>query len=386
MLYKCGIKIPQLVNLLASKFYRLLNFTTMNEFIYKHVINNFGGDRRFLFSLMISLAHSIPVLIHQLFLLYIGQMGYFHDYVTQPGKAPAPALLNQCIRHSLANHCIVMPIFLWIAFPFVADGFVAFSESELPTLTSALLQLTWCVVVEDFLFYWSHRILHHPLLYKRFHKKVKRHEAILCILVLLHNSLYNSRYLFLYAYSAIIILIWPPTTVTKHHEFKILTGTSMASEYTHPVESLLGNIVPVLAGPLLLPAMDCSPVHVITLSWWIVLRMWKTCDAHSGYNFKWSPFGLFFPLNPAERHDYHHEAAMGSFGSFFLIWDVLCGTDADYLAYKKKKASLGAEGRSHQAASATLDKVRSGQTAAKQETGRQQSPRRSTRRKKAYGC
>lgn len=157
------------------------------------------------------------------------------------------------------------------------------------SITTIILQLIFFIFVEDFLFYWSHRALHTSFLYQRFHK--------------------------------------------QHHEFKVLTGYCFASEFTDPVESILGNVLPVLLGPLI-----CKPSpHLYTICLWIIIRMFKTCDAHSGYKFIYSPFNIpFFPFNSSDRHDFHHETACGSFGSFFCIWDTICGTDIEYITRQKK--------------------------------------------------
>lgn len=243
------------------------------------------GDR-LMVTLLIAVAHTAPVLGFQLFLMIIGHMKYFQQYLTQPHSKVDPELAYACWKHSAISHLIMMPLLIFLVYPPLKDMFVVPSEN-IPDLLTMSGHVFFFVVVEDFFFYWGHRILHHPFLYKRIHK--------------------------------------------KHHMFKTLTGYCIASEFTHPVETVLANVVPVLAGPMMV-----GP-HLITYFVWVVLRMLKTCDAHCGYAFPWSPFGLFFPFNPAERHDFHHEKNLGSFGSFFLIWDTICGTDADFLAWKKKE-------------------------------------------------
>jgi sterol desaturase/sphingolipid hydroxylase (fatty acid hydroxylase superfamily) len=222
----------------------------------------------------------------QAFLMLIGKYGIFQDYVIQPNKKAEADLGIKCWINSGINHFVLMPLVGYLMYPLLFP-YIMIPTEMFPSGMTVFYQLLGCVFIEDFLFYWSHRALHTPFLYKRFHK--------------------------------------------KHHEFKVLTGYSIASEYTHPVESLLGNILPLMLGPILLS------VHLSTMTLWVVLRMLKTCDAHSGYKFAWSPFGIVPPLNPAVRHDFHHEKGLGSYGSFFLIWDTLCGTDADYLAYANKK-------------------------------------------------
>lgn len=240
---------------------------------------------RIWFTLMLAGSHTVPVMLFEFFLLIIGYFHIFDECLIQ--KRPTdPVLGRKCWINAILNHFVVMPLVLGlVAYPCFIY-FTDVSSLELPPTRTVITHIFVCILIEDFLFYWSHRILHHPSLYKYFHK--------------------------------------------KHHEFKVLSGYAIASEYTHPVESLVGNIIPVMMGPLV------TRSHFFTSCTWLVIRMLKTCDAHSGYAFQWSPFGLFYPLNPAERHDFHHETGLGSYGSFFLLWDQWTGTDEQFLQSRKK--------------------------------------------------
>ncbi|KAJ7316521.1 hypothetical protein JRQ81_002683, partial [Phrynocephalus forsythii] len=42
---------------------------------------------------------------------------------------------------------------------------------QLPTFHWFILELAICTLIEEILFYYSHRLVHHPLLYKHIHKK-----------------------------------------------------------------------------------------------------------------------------------------------------------------------------------------------------------------------
>lgn len=233
------------------------------------------------FTLMMAAAHSGPVMIHEAFLLLIGHFHIFDVCIIQPNKQVDAQLSWKCWKQSAINHFFAMPALLaTVAFPFF-EMYTDCTSTAIPETKTVLLHLLVCIFVEDFLFYWSHRFLHHPAIYKYVHK--------------------------------------------QHHEFKVLTGYSIASEYTHPVESIVGNVLPVMAGPYI------TQCHFYTTCLWVIIRMFKTCDAHSGYAFKWSPFGLCYPLNAAERHDFHHETGLGSFGSFFSLWDQWTGTDSAFL-------------------------------------------------------
>ena len=62
---------------------------------------------------------------------------------------------------------------------------------------------------------------------------------------------------------------------------------------------------------------------------WIVIRVWETYEAHSGYGF----------TSIASRHAFHHlHATKGCLGSFFGVWDRLMGTDAAWREWVKDQA------------------------------------------------
>ena len=151
----------------------------------------------------------------------------------------------------------------------------------LPSLLEVITHVAASLFIDETLFYWGHRALHHPLLYSRFHK--------------------------------------------LHHRFYVPVGFS--AEYFHPVDNLISNVIPLIAGPLLLGS------HMITFWILTIVRVAEALDSHCGYDFWWSPF-RYFPFRPsAEVHDFHHSANSGNYGGMMLIWDWLCGTDA---AYKTK--------------------------------------------------
>lgn len=75
-----------------------------------------------------------------------------------------------------------------------------------------------------------------------------------------------------------------------HHEWTAPVG--IACIYCHPLEHMVVNLLPVVAGPLL------AGSHV-TVAWvWLAMAITTTTITHSGYHF---PF-----LLSSERHDYHH--------------------------------------------------------------------------------
>ena len=157
----------------------------------------------------------------------------------------------------------------------------------LPSLLEVVTHVAASLFIYETLFYWGHRAMHHPLLYSRFHK--------------------------------------------LHHRFYVPVGFS--AEYFHPVDNLISNVIPLIAGPLLLGS------HMITFWVYTIVRVAEALDSHCGYDFWWSPF-RYFPFRPsAEVHDFHHSANSGNYGGMMLIWDWLCGTDAAYKRFLAKKRS-----------------------------------------------
>jgi len=110
----------------------------------------------------------------------------------------------------------------------------------------------------------------------------------------------------------------------KHHEFNM--SISVASEYAHPVEFLIGNLFPLGAGPFVLGQAN---VHFVTWFLWLSFRSIHTAEGHSGYEIPFSPF-RFLPFGvSAKFHDDHHLKNLGNFGSMLVVWDSLCGTNQE---------------------------------------------------------
>jgi sterol desaturase/sphingolipid hydroxylase (fatty acid hydroxylase superfamily) len=114
-----------------------------------------------------------------------------------------------------------------------------------------------------------------------------------------------------------------------HHSF--YHTIAVASENAHPVEFFLADLIPVMLGPMILRA------HILVTWMWLWVRISETISAHSGYEFPWSPARLTpFALSDA-AHDYHHSHNKGSYGSQFVFWDTVCGTDKDFDAFCAKE-------------------------------------------------
>jgi sterol desaturase/sphingolipid hydroxylase (fatty acid hydroxylase superfamily) len=213
----------------------------------------------------------------------------FPQWKINSNKYPDRKLVIEALKSLVVNH-LLMQIPSAFAFWTIFQWRGMYFSDQLPQWHVVLLHIFLFTIVEDTLFYWSHRLLHHPLIYKHIHK--------------------------------------------QHHKFKATIG--IASEYAHPVEAILSNVIPSLAGPFLV-----GQVHVVTFWLWLVIRVVETVDAHSGYDFPLNPFNCLPFQGGPERHDYHHMYNVGSFGSFFTFWDWVMGSDQSFKNHKLNQKKIG---------------------------------------------
>lgn len=158
-------------------------------------------------------------------------------------------------------------------------------DGPAPTFITNCWQVLVAYAGYDAMFYWSHRLLHHPRFYRHCHK--------------------------------------------THHEYH--TPVSTAAPHQHIIEGLVQLFnwyVPIgFAGWL---NRNGGGLHESTLFYYNCFRWLETVDAHCGYELPFSPFHLLPICQGARGHDYHHRAFDGCYGAMKL-WDRLCGTDRSFL-------------------------------------------------------
>ena len=134
----------------------------------------------------------------------------------------------------------------WLAFR--AGNLMRFNmSSELPSISTVMLQLFSCCLWQEVMVYYTHRSFHHRWFYQPFHK--------------------------------------------IHHEFT--APISVTSMNSHPVENIVSNLFP--AGGAF-PLLGC---HIMTAYLWTTIAMISTINDHSGLH-------LAF-LHSSELHDFHHK-------------------------------------------------------------------------------
>ncbi|KAG8184709.1 hypothetical protein JTE90_013096 [Oedothorax gibbosus] len=175
-----------------------------------------------------------------------------------------------------------------VAIPFIIFSFILRSNigyepsHRLPKFHTFVFDMVVQILTEEVFFYYSHRLLHHPLLYRRFHK--------------------------------------------RHHEWK--SPVAVSAIYCHPVEHIASNVLPTVMGSVV------AGSHVISLWVWLTFTTTYGVIVHSGYH---------LPLTPTpEFHHYHHNKFNENFGVAGIL-DWFHGTDKEFRksqAFQRNKVLL----------------------------------------------
>lgn len=250
-------------------------------------------------------------------LFFIHQKGLLRRWKIQIAKYPRSELIVETLRKNLLDDLVLQFFTNLIAHKFLCwgsrwqakedttndsgvqpDGLTEEAANANEKKWGPLLRFTgpaprwwthvWQVAVGylgfDFMFYWSHRLMHHKRLYKHCHK--------------------------------------------IHHQYHSSVGVACAHE--HPIESfvqLLAWWLPIAFAGFL--NRRNGGLHISTLFYHHCFRWIETVDAHSGHEFPFSPFHAIPIFGGARRHDYHHRAFDGNYGST-IFWDWMCGTSKDF--------------------------------------------------------
>jgi plant 4alpha-monomethylsterol monooxygenase len=174
----------------------------------------------------------------------------------------------------------ILALIIW---PFIR--ITGIHSGEFPSFLQVAVQIIIFLFVDDFIFYWAHRMMHTKWVYKKVH--------------------------------------------ALHHKAK--DTVALTSVYFHPAEFLLVT-ASTLAGPVLIGA------HIYTVYIWIITRQIMAAEGHCGYQI---PF--FLSIVPGYDggvfHEWHHRANNGNYGLFFSFWDRLSGTiSPDYQSIIAQKS------------------------------------------------
>ncbi|KAH7153641.1 fatty acid hydroxylase superfamily-domain-containing protein [Dactylonectria macrodidyma] len=192
-------------------------------------------------------------------------------------KQPTAAVVGHAVAVSLRNQLLIVAAQIAIG---ILAGLHDIPPrfqitATLPTATSFINDILICIISREILFYYSHRLFHVPYFYRRIHK--------------------------------------------VHHKFK--APVSFASQYAHPIEHIVANVMPIALPPAILGT------HIVTMWAFLAFELIETATVHSGYDFF---------QGAARRHDRHHERFDVNFGG--MPWlDYIHGTGEGNGEYALKR-------------------------------------------------
>lgn len=159
---------------------------------------------------------------------------------------------------------------------------------KFPSGTELIVYFFLFTIISDAAFYWIHRFLHLPMIYKHIHK-------------------------------------W-------HHEYTV--PEVIATLNTHPLEFVISNVLPFTLGPALLG----SKCHLFLSSYFGTWNFFTVVMNHSGYEFPWIPSFSILPFTiKTKEHDYHHRNNLENYAAYYSFWDTICGTNKSFLKTQTSK-------------------------------------------------
>ena len=198
-------------------------------------------------------------------------------------RRPSRRALTREVRFSILTTLIFAGVG-WCIWQLVDQGVVElYADVDRYGWPYWFASIAIAIVLHDTYFYWTHRAMHHPRLFKLFHR--------------------------------------------VHH---LSTSPSPLAAYAFaPAEA----VVEALAVPAVLLVM---PLHRLALFAWLFYMIVKNVIGHLGIELypRWFPRArLTRHFTTSTHHNLHHRDFVGNYGLYFTWWDRMMGTEhRDYHA------------------------------------------------------
>lgn len=157
------------------------------------------------------------------------------------------------------------------------SGIFKVYDGSLPPALRLLFEVSVIIVLHDAYFYWAHRAMHHPWLFRRFHR--------------------------------------------IHHKSR--TPTPWAAYAFAPLEAIVETGILPLAALII-------PMHQLTVFIFVTHMIVRNVIGHAGHELFprwWLRMPVVRLITTTMHHDLHHSSGRHNFGLYFTWWDRLCGTE-----------------------------------------------------------
>ncbi len=211
----------------------------------------------------------------------------------QPGYAPSHAIRRE-VFYSLQTAFIfaLNGVFIYVA---MAKGWsLTYTEVADYGWAYAAFSLAATIVLHDAYFYWTHRLMHHPRLFDRFHR--------------LHHESHSPSPWAAYAFA--------------------------------PLEAVIQAL-------FLTILIFVLPLHVVVIYLFMAHMIVRNVIGHSGFEFfpRGTPaHAVFGLLTTNTHHDLHHSSTGSNYGLYFTWWDRLAGTEHPRYREVFDRVTRGREG------------------------------------------
>ncbi|MCR9251337.1 MAG: sterol desaturase family protein [bacterium] len=214
-----------------------------------------------------------------IFHLLYHRKGANYEHIRIQNKKPKPKDLKREFRLSTWS-VLIFSVGAFISWQFVKEGQSAFyyDWNEYP-IYYAVLSFFICLIAHDTYFYWSHRFMHWPPVFKYFH--------------------------------------------LGHH--RSLTPSPWAILAFQPLEAVIqfGTFALIIF---------LVPIHPVVFGIYVLYDSVVNTAGHNGFELvpKWFSKNKILGLgNTVTHHDLHHIHFDKNYGAFFNIWDRIMGTFLD---------------------------------------------------------
>ena len=210
------------------------------------------------------------------FALYVWKGHPFRGRKIQPGFAPSHAIRRE-VFYSLLTAFIFALNGVLIYFSMANGWTLIYTDFADYGWLYGVFSLALTIVLHDAYFYWTHRLMHHPLLFDRFHR--------------------------------------------LHHESQ--SPSPWAAYAFAPLEAVIQAL-------FLTILIFVLPLHVTVIYLFMLHMIVRNVVGHSG--FELFPRGLpahavLGALTTNTHHDLHHSSRGYNYGLYFTWWDRLAGTE-----------------------------------------------------------